>query len=310
MDNLTFANGQFVLEASQREKIDALLQRVARSGARDSHEMLGTAILGPIKQIADYTEWTKMFFQPYGVGNPAIDVVRIAVDNPSMIAVYTSPTGGVEFVRPGRTTYVAPSYKMVETGLEIGWDDMASAGWDILGAKVKEAGEELARKRDAQGQLILDTACETVTGHVSEVNGGAMTKAAVDAIFRAAAQAKWKIDRVVVNSGTIMDMSDWIFSSAQHLWQMPEAMGNDLFRQFFVSGYGGANWYAFPEVPEASVYFAATPQQCGAYRWQVGGTRTASDINITRKTDLYSWDEKWGHYWGNPYAVWRIDVNA
>jgi len=310
MDTITYRNGGFELEASVREKLNAHLRRIGLSGDKRMHEMLATTILPPIKQTADYVEWTKVFYQSYDVGNPALDSVRIAVDNPSMMALYTSPTGSVEFVRPGRTTYVAPSYKMVDAGLEIGWDDMASAGWDILGAKIKEVGEELARKRDEQGLAILDAAAETVSDHAPDTSGGAMTKAGVDAIFRAAATAGWQIKNVVINSGTIMDMSDWVWSDASHLWDMPRELGNSLLKDFYVSGYGGANWFAFKEAPAAKVYFAAEPAACGAYRWRWGGTRTATDINIVRRTDLYTWDEKWGHYWGNPYALWRMDITA
>jgi hypothetical protein len=309
MDRIEFKGGQWVMSNEDRREIDALLARVGQSGETDVHKLLAQRIIPPIKQMADYVEWTRAFWQDMDVGYN--DIVRVAVDNPAMIALYTSPNGQVFYTRPGRTTYVSPSFEMIDCGLEIGWDDMAAAGWDIFGQKVKEAGEELARKRDAAAQIVLDAACLALTGHHPTVAGGAMTKAAVDAIFRLAATAGWKISTVVINAGDIMDMTDWVWPAANTLWlSNPPSEHSDILRQFYVSGYGGANWLAYQSSPANKIYFAAQPGTLGAYRWRRGGMRTASDVDITKKVDRHTWDEKWGHYLGNPYAIWSLDITT
>lgn len=309
MDRIEYKGGQWVMSAEDRREIDALLSRVGNSGDTDVHKLLAQKIIPPIKQIADYTEWTRGFWMSEDIGYN--EVLRIAVDNPSMIALYTSPNGEVFYTRPGRTTYLSPEFSMIDCGLEIGWDDMAAAGWDIFGQKVKEAGEELARKRDAAAQVVLDAAVATVSGHSTTVTGGAMTKASVDAIFRLAATANWKITTVTMNSGDIMDMTDWVWSASNGLWanNAPE-LTDQILRQFYVNNYGGANWLAYHTAPASKVYFTAEPATSGAYRWRRGGMRTASDVDIDKKVDKHTWDEKWGHYWGNCYSVWGLTISA
>jgi hypothetical protein len=309
MDRIEFKGGQWVMSNEDRHEIDALLARVGQSGETDVHKLLAQRIIPPIKQTADYLEWTRALWVTQDIGYN--EVVRIAVDNPSMIALYTSPNGQVFYTRPGRTTYVAPEFEMIDCGLEIGWDDMAAAGWDIFGEKVKEAGEELARKRDTAAQTVLDAACATVSGHAATVSGGAMTKASVDAIFRLAATANWNIQTVLLNSGDVMDMTDWVWTAANGLWtQNAPSLTDQILRQFYVSGYGGANWIAYHTVPASKIYFLSSPATMGAYRWRRGGMRTASDVDITKKVDRHTWDEKWGHYWGNCYSVWSLTIAA
>ena len=307
MSSITFDNGNFVFAGDARERIDAQLRRVGLSGDVSQHKMLADMIIPPIRLVAEYQEWTRMFFEQKNIG--PMDYVRIAQEEPGVIALYTSPNGQVYFTRPGITTYVSPSYLMIDSGLEIGWDDMASAGWDVLGRKVLETGEEFARKRDAQGQSFLDAAAAAVSGHAATVSGGVMTMAAVDAIFKAASTAGWDITQIAINSATVMDMKSWVWGSAQHLWMQPT---NDqlVLQKFYASNYGNAAWYAFRSVPTNYVYFSGTPAQMGSKRYLQGGTRTASDVDIKKRVDLYTWDEKWGHYIENTYPLWRLEITA
>jgi hypothetical protein len=307
MSSITFDNGNFVFAGDARERIDAQLRRVGMGGDVNQHKMLADMIIPPIRLVADYQEWTRMFFEQRNIGPR--DNVRIALEEPGVIALYTSPNGEVFFTRPGITTYVSPSYLMIDSGLEIGWDDMASAGWDVLGRKVLETGEEFARKRDVQGQSFLDAAAVAVSGHAATVAGGVMTMAAVDAILKAASAAGWDITQIAVNTATVMDMKSWVWGSEQHLWMQPT---NDqlVLQKFYASNYGGASWYAFRSVPTNYVYFSGTPAQMGSKRYLQGGTRTASDVDIKKRVDLYTWDEKWGHYIENTYPLWRLEITA
>lgn len=308
MDKIEVKNGQFAVSASARERIDEIMKQTGATDDPRVHRLMAEKIFPPIKQMADYVEWTKLFYEPVSVA-PG-EIVRQAIDTPTAVALYNSIDGQVLFTRPGRGTYVSPEFVMVDTALEIGWDDLLEAGWDVLGTKMSECSQELARKRDEQGQLILDAATAVAAGHQPTVGGGLMTKAAIDSIFKLAAAKSWKIDRVVLNTGTIMDMTSWVLP-ANSMWaNMGDGHGEEIMRQGFVTNYGGAAWYAYHTVPANFIYLSASPQVCGAKRWKKGGTRTASDINIVNKTDLHTWDEKYGHYWGNPFAVWRLGITA
>jgi len=308
MDSIQYKGGQFVMSADNRAYIQAMLRKVGSSGDEAEHKMLAERIIAPIQQIADYEEWSQVLWQSQDVG--PTEMIYIAQDSPGMVASYTSANGEVAFTRPGRTTYVTPSFTMVDCGLEIGWDDMAVAGWDILGQRVKEAGEELARKRDDAGLATLNTAAASIANHNPSCSGGAMTKAAVDAIFRAAAVIKYKISTVIINSGDIMDMSDWVWSDSDHLWEAPLDANAEIFKNFYVSGYGGANWYQFASAAAHTIWFAATPDVMGAYRWRKGGLRTASAVDIKKRVDYHTWDEKWGYWLSNPYGLWKLSITA
>lgn len=296
-----YQKGQFVYNDADLKKMETLISRVSQSRDKEAHEMLAFTIIPAIKLVIDYEEWTAPFFKEYPVDLQFLP--RIAQDSPSMAGFYTSPTGEASFIRPGRTTYVVPSLSMIDTALEIGWDDMAMSGWNILQRKIEECGFELARKRDDLGKTVLDAACDTIAGHNITVTGGKMTKAAVDSVIRASALSGWKIDRVVLNPRTFMDMTDWTWSSSQHLWQFIEGKEGELLNNLSVSNYGGMTWNTRLYCPTNKVYFAGSPDISGAYRWTAGGIRTASDIDIKKRTDLHVWDQKLGHTWLNSYNV-------
>jgi hypothetical protein len=309
VDQIEYKNGQFTMTASARDRINAMMAEVGQSSDDKLHKLMATTIIGPIKQMADYIEWTGMFFQDQDV-KPG-EIVRIAKDSPVQLAFYTSSDGQVLFVRPGRGTYSTIDFQMVDAGMEVGWDDLTEAGWNVLEAKMKEVAMEFARKRDAAGLAVLDAACDVVTNHNPSVSGGKMTRTAVDAVFRLAAPTGFKISNVVLNPATMMDQAAWTFASATGMWnKLSDSTGDGALRNFSVSGYGGANWYTFAGCPASKVFFTATPAEMGAYRFRKGGMRTASDVDITRKVDLHTWDEKYGFYLGNPYSVYCLDITA
>jgi hypothetical protein len=304
---ITFKNGQFVYEADALRKFNDLARLVGQSSDRSLHEMIASTIIPPITNVVAYEEWTNIFFREYPVD--LNNLPRIAVDNPSMIALYTSPTGEAMFVRPGRTTYSTISLSMIDAGLEIGWDDMAMAGWNIFERKVSEVGQELARKRDELGKTVIDAAVAAVAGHVITVTGGKMTKAGVDSVIKAASSAGWNLTTVVVHPTTFMDMTDWVWSSATHLWENP-VKDAELLTTLRVANYGGLNWVPKLYCPTDRLYFSCGPEVTGGYRWTAGGLRTATDMDIKKKTDRHIWDQKLGHSLLNPYAIWALDITA
>lgn len=299
-------SGRFTF-ASQNDltDINELLRRTGASGSRDEHVAMAAAIIGPIKQVADYNEWTRGFFTSRPV-TPG-EIIRIAVTKPSVIALSTSVNGEVLFTRPNRS-YSTIDYQSMDTGIEVGWDDLRAAGWNLMSGLIKEAGEALARKRDTAGKAILDAAV-TLASHSTNSTGNVLAKSVVDAVFKSAASLGWKITNVTINSGTIMDMTNWVMPS-NSMWEMPTELGSDIVRQGYVSNYGGATWTAFQSAPATEVYFTASPEDMAAYHFTLGETREAQDIDIRKRVDLMTWDEANGYYLGNPYAIWKIAITA
>jgi len=285
------------------EAITDLFRRTGMSGRREDHIAMAAAVIGPIKQVADYMEWTKDIFSPRPVADG--EIVRIAHKRPSVIALNTSINCEVLFTRP-RLKYSTIEYQTMDTGIEVGWDDLKGAGWNVMEDLIFEAGQALARKRDTQRQAVLDAAV-AISSHDEESTGMVMAKSVVDGIFRDAADLGWKIEKVLINSGTIMDMTDWAKAS-NSMWEMPMELGNQILQQGFVTNYGGAQWIASQSTPATKIYFLASPSDMGALSFAPGVTREAHDIDIRKRVDLFTWDETNSSYLGNPYAVWRIYI--
>jgi len=303
MEPIKFENGDFIVTAETAQKVSALVRRALQSENLHDHVMLAQTILGPIKKVADYHEWTAGVLQrsTRNLG----DVIRVAIDSPTVIGFYTSPDGGVNFVRPGRK-YATVELNMFNVGIELGWYDAEVAGWDILAQKIKEAGEELARKRDEIRQDVIDTAVAAVSGHTSTV-ASSMSKASVDAIFEDAASSGFRIVQVRINTGRIMDMTDWTWPSNSMWNRLGPERAEEVIRNGFVTGYGGAEWRAFTSVPTNYVYFFGEPQYIG-WEFPVSGApqrRVQSDIK--NGVDYYRYDDFLGAYAiGN--AVWRLEI--
>ena len=302
-----FQKGRFVASEDALKHINLLLRQTGDSGDQETHKAMASTIIGPVLQIAEYEEWTSIFFaeQPVGDG----EIVRIAYHKPVSTALFTSLNGEPLFSRPSRR-YGSIEYSSIDAGLEIGWDDMRNAGWNVLERCIMDTGSELARKRDAMGKAILDAAA-TASSHTSNSTGSAMSKDAVDLVFKSAAGLGWKIDRVAINSGTIMDMTNWVLP-ANSMWRdsVPSGMGEQVVLNGYVSNYGGASWYAKTSVPSDKIYFSASPQKTFAKKFTRGDRRQASDINIFKRTDYHVWDETLSYYILNPYPIWCVTITS
>lgn len=296
--------GIFNLTAADQKQLDALVRQTGLSGEKRDHELMGQNLAEPIRQVADYMSWTHHFFTPQAIG-PAEDN-RIPLDEYTVVAFYSSPTGQVMYTRPGRK-YHRPDFTMIDCGLEIGWDTMAEAGWNILARKQIEAAEELARKRDALALTVLNASITASGNTTATAAGGNMTRTGVDTVFKTMAAAGWEIRTVVGNTGDLMDMAGW--TTTDNLWLWPDELTRTLVTQFYWNKYGNAIWYGYSSVPASTVWFAVEPSKLG-YHQTKGEIRTASDINITKKVNLYTWDEKDAYTIDNDYGLYTLTITA
>jgi len=273
------------ITAGMTEQLDEKLRSVIRSNDPEVHRTFAQTIVGPIKTYADYQEWTKGILEHQTAR--LSDVVRVALDSPTMIGFLTVPNGSPNFLRPGRK-FATVDKSMFDAALEIGQFDQELFGWNVLAKKIKEAGEELARKRDDIRISPVDTAVEALSGHTSSV-ATTMTKASVDAIFNAAATAGFKITNVRVNTGTIMDMTSWTWPS-NSMWNR---LGPDRAEQVVKQGY---------------VYFFAEPSLCGfEWEYETDGAQYNTAYDIRARSNLYVWTQFMAAY-AVANAIWRLEI--
>ncbi|MFA5937414.1 MAG: hypothetical protein WC822_06090 [Candidatus Paceibacterota bacterium] len=296
--------GELFVQAGKQEVVNRLIWQALHSDDMKAHSLLAQRILGPIKKVADYEEWTTglLVSQPYSLG----EVVRVALDSPTVIAFFTSGSVGLpNFSRPGRK-FDTVSVDAYDAGVEVGWYDQPLAGWNVLSQKIKEAGEELSRKRDYIRKTAIDTAVAAQTGHTSTV-ATEMTKASVDAIIKAAALVGFPITNVRINPGTMMDMTGWTWPSNSMWNRLGPERAEQVIKQGFVTAYGGAEWMAKRSVPTDYVYFFSAPELTG-FEFPITNTpgpKTA--ISLANKSDQYLYEEWLGVY-VKAHAMWRLQI--
>jgi hypothetical protein len=301
-DLLKIENGNIAVAQENLPYIEKLMRAAGADYSEQLHLLVGQGIREPIRQLAAYKSWTDMFFMLWPIG-PKEDN-KIPVDRPIAAAWITHGEGEALFVRP-HTEWARPDWVMIDAAVEIPWDVMEAAGWPILNRKLTEAAEEMARQKDTQAQTILNAAVTGVAGHVFTV-AGAITKVSIDAVFAAAAAIGFPIKQVAIGGGTVLAMRGWT-GSTFGLEALPEAEVRDLLYRGYLGEYGGAAWYAHHSVPTNYVYFSGPPDEVG-YHQIKGGTRVASDVDITQRIDLHTMDEKHAWYVGNAYSLWRLQI--
>lgn len=301
---ITLRNGEFQVAASDMLTIQKELERLAASDDRRVHSAFAAKIFGPIRTKATFEEVYDVFYQTQPVA-PG-EIVRIAQADYIGVAYFTSPDGQAMFVRPGRK-YATIVWKMVDTGMEFHWDDLAEAGWPMLSFYMSQAAEELARKRDGRAKTVLDASIAGQAGHTITAYDK-MTRSAVDSVIRAASDDKFPITFAVVAPSTAMDMAYWT-SPSNSLWRTPDELGTLIIQQGHISNYGGIAWIVKRFASTTSVYFGGVPGDNGQWRFQKGGVRKASDVDITKRLDRYVWDEKWAHYIDGGQANYKITIS-
>lgn len=303
MDHISFdpRSGRFVVTSDQREMVSKLIAGVM--DRRYSHSTFARTLFGPVRTTAVYKSWTQDLFYtarvPMGGDHP-----RVAISDYVGLAFMTSPDGTMTYVRPGHR-YVRPTFQMIKAGMEIGWYDMASAGWDMLSYHIGETGEEIARKRDTMAQTVLDAA---ISAGNTVTSPSRMSKSAVDWVIRQAATNKFPVDRAIINPATALDMSDWQ-SPSNWLWStLPERYGDQVIREGYVSNYGGLTWIIHPEAPAATVYFSGPPQASGQYHFEYGDPRSDSAEDIDNGRTRYAFREQHGYLIQGGMALYKISI--
>jgi hypothetical protein len=271
---------------------------------KEAHILLAQNVREPIAQAIPYMRWTNQFLalDTYDL----LEDNALPTDNITVMAWQTSAQGQVMFTRPGYA-WTRPSVYRYDAGLEMNWDTMRKAGWNILARAMQRTTGELARKVDAAALTVLDTAISGVS-HATSVSGGGLTKASVDSVIKQAADIGYPVMVAVVNPGTLADMTGWmggVFTSG-----LNEAAISQMLTTLYVANYGGIRWYTNPHQSTTKVYLGGPPEQTG-YEQQKGSAEAYSDIDITNKLDKHVMlTPEIGHYVGNAYRLWSITITA
>lgn len=300
--------GNIVIASGYKESdVDELLQSTLkeyRGDLRAQQQVLAMTIVEPIQQVVPYAEMFDMFFLNVNYGD--LDDNAIPVEDTVALAWETHADGGTEFVRVGSITWTRPSFQTWDYGIAVPWDGQRFIGWNFLARQMRRAAEALAKKRDAVARSTLNTAIVATSGHAPAV-ASTMTKASVDAIIKGSSTIGFPVTRALINTGTITDMATYLPSTV--LAQYPQAVGEEILTNLFISNYGGIEWFANPYAPVGFVYFGGQPDQIGWHQTK-GSIRTVSDVDIRNNRDLHKvLDAYNAWYVGNSWTLWRLTIN-
>lgn len=284
--------------------VDQLLATLGQTGdVKMDHQLLAAQVVEPIMQVVPYIElYTPVFFQDMTYG-PTEDN-SIPVEDLPVIAFSTHQEGAVLYTRAGYS-WTRPGFQTWDTGIEVPWEALKKSGWNFLARQMNYASWELARKRDAAAKVILDAAIPTAYQYT--VSGGKLTKTALDQILKDKASIGFPVRRVLINSGTIMDMATFTWPTGLYL---PDAQAMEIIKNLYIGNYGGADFYINPFVPTNTVYFGGTPDQIGYHQLR-GNMSSASDVDITNKVDRHAiYDAEHGWYVGNTWTLASLTITA
>ena len=284
-------------------EVDNLLAPLATGGSKDDHELVAAQITEPIQQVVPFVEsYSPVFFEDRGYGE--IEDNSIPVEDLPTMAFQTHQDGAVLYTRAGYS-FTRPEWTTWDTGIEVPWKMLKKAGWNFLARQMQYATWELARKRDAAAKAVLTAAIPTVYRYT--VSGGKLTKTALDAVIKAKSSIGFPVRRVLINSGTIMDMATFTWPTGLYL---PDGEARELIRNLYIGNYGGCDFYINPFVPADYVYFGGMPNEIG-YHQTMGAVTAASDVDITNKIDkhaIYDCDHAW--YVGNAWTLASLQITA
>src|SRR4030042_5773475 len=177
--NLKLESGRWELDPDQRTHFLESLKRASdMRSAEERFRAVAQIVMPPIRKVAEYLEWSQYFFVPQTL-KPG-DPIRIAQDEYTAHAFYSSPDGAIMYTRPWRK-YTTIDWRQIRVGMEFEWT-IADWGWDVVSTKLMEVAEELARRRDELRQPLLDAAAISQAGHMPTV-ATSLTKAAGDSLI-------------------------------------------------------------------------------------------------------------------------------
>lgn len=288
------------------KEINAFLSQYAPGGGATNQDRrdLIASVMEPIAQVVDYMEMYSIFFQPWqlteGEDNkiPLEDIVALAWE--------THEDSSVLYVRPGYL-WTRPDFVNFDTGVEIHWDLMQRAGWNVLARQMKRAAEALARKRDEYLKGLLEAAL--INSHITSVAGGTITKAAVDAVLVAQATIGFPITQALINPGILMGMGAFNWNGGSNVGLVvPPEVANEILRTLVFMNYGGVTWYSNPFAPTDRVFFSTAPAYIG-YHQTMGEMKSASDTDITEKLDRHAiYDQYHSGYVQNAYGLAKLTI--
>lgn len=313
-----FAKGEFVLgthsirgtkleasafPATLEADVNTFLSRFGPGGGASMAEREGlvASLLEPIYIVIDYVEMYGMFFQEQPVADG--EDWKVPIEDIVVLAWETSPDQAVLYTRPGYS-FSRPSFKSFDTGIEINWDTMSKAGWNVLARAMKYAAMALARKRDEllRGVLVAGI----LASHEYNVAGGTITKASIDQILIAQATSGFPVTQALINPGIMMGMGAFTWGNTSFF--LPPEVANELLRTLLFMNYGGVAWYTNPLAPTTEVIFSGAGTTLG---WHLvrGSMKTASDVDITQKVDRHAmYDAEHGAVLLNPYPLARLRI--
>ena len=286
-----------------RAQVDQMLASLAGSGpdVLDSRNRLAAALAEPILQMVPYATLYDQFFMPLQIEereDPSLPVEDQLVG----VGWESHMQTGVQYVRPGYLWY-RPSFKYWTSGIEIPWNLMNKAGWNVLSRQMNYTVWDMAKKQDAVAKAVIDAAIPN--SHKSTV-ATTLTKAAVDAVLIASSQIGFPVKQALINPGILMSMQGWTWGGTGFF--IPPERAQELLDNLFISTYGNIKWYASPYVPTDYVYFAGDPQQVGWHETR-GTPRNDSAVNITEGIDQYTIrSAEHSFYAQSGLSLWRIQI--
>lgn len=297
------AESQLYVDGLTTPEVDKMLASIAGNGAGvlEQRQAFAAAVVEPIMQIIPYVELYSRFFMPvtyqYGEDN-ALPVE----DNLVLVAYSSHPQTGVFYTKPGYQ-FTRPNFQTFTTGAKIPWNLMNVAGWNVLARQMNYLTWEMAKKRDAAAKVVLDAAIPA-THQMTVTNG--VTKTSVDNIIRGSNQIGFPVRQALINPSRLMEMQSWTWTSGV---LMNEDLSKQLVNNLYYGNYGGLNWYAHPNVPVNTIYFAGDPSQIGWHQMR-GTPRNDSAVDITNGVDLYTMrDAEHSWYIQNTLSLWTLTVN-
>ena len=297
------AESQLYVDGLTTPEVDKMLASIAGNGAGvlEQRQAFAAAVVEPIMQIIPYVELYSRFFMPvtyqYGEDN-ALPVE----DNLVLVAYSSHPQTGVFYTKPGYQ-FTRPTFQTFTTGAKIPWNLMNVAGWNVLARQMNYLTWEMAKKRDAAAKVVLDAAIPA-THQMTVTNG--VTKTSVDNIIRGSNQIGFPVRQALINPSRLMEMQSWTWTSGV---LMNEDLSKQLVNNLYYGSYGGLNWYAHPNVPVNTIYFAGDPSQIGWHQMR-GTPRNDSAVDITNGVDLYTMrDAEHSWYIQNTLSLWTLTVN-
>lgn len=301
---MTAANQfDFFLDGMTVKDADMLLASLSVGGAAVEQERARfiAALMEPILQFVPYETLYDRFFMTVQIEQGSDNVVPVE-DHLVSVSYSSHPQTGVFFVRPGYL-FNRPTFSTWTSGIEIPWQLMAKAGWNVLQRQMNYALWDLAKQRDAAAKTVIDAAVPT--SHKLTVTGGT-TKASVDQVIRSSNQIGFPVKMALINPGRLMEMQSWTWGGTGFF--IPPERAQELLDNLFISTYGNLKWYASPYAPTDTVYFAGDPTQIGWH--QVKGTpRTDSQINIKKGIDEYSIrDAEHAYYAQSGLTLWTLAI--